>query len=204
MRDGLRQDDLFTCSLMSLVGIGIEHLRDRFPFEDQTIVAYGGLFASATRTAIGLEQIVGDCFRLTTVVEQFVGQWLQLAIENQSGMPTRGNTFGQNLQLGEDAVVGTCVWDVQSRFRVVLGPLTRNELVTLLPGEKQLQAIVNLIRLYVGINRDFDIQLILKKEEVPACRLGASENYEPRLGWTTWLPTAEQRDTDSRDVTFRF
>jgi type VI secretion system protein ImpH len=204
MRDELRQDDLFTCSLLSLVGLGIEHLRDRLPFEDQTIVAYGGLFSSAMRTAVGLEQIVSDCFRLDTMVEQFIGQWLQLAPENQSCLPSTGNIFGQNLRLGEDAVVGTCAWDVQSRFRVVLGPLTSDKFVTLLPGGSRLQSIVDLVRFYAGINREFDIQLILRKEDVPVCRLAADDHYEPRLGWTTWLPTAEQRDADSRDVTFRF
>lgn len=204
MRDELRQNDLFTCTLLSLVGLGIEHLRDRLPFEDQTIVAYGGLFSSAMRTAIGLEQIVSDCFRLDTMVEQFIGQWLQLAPENQSCLPSRSNVFGQNLGLGEDAVVGTCAWDVQSRFRVVLGPLTCDEFVTLLPGGSRLQSIADLVRFYAGINRDFDIQLILRKEDVPVCRFAADNNYEPRLGWTTWLPTAEQRDSDSRDVTFRF
>ncbi len=171
MRDELRQDDLFTCCLLSLVGLGIEHLRDRFPFEDQTIVAYGGLFSSAMRTAVGLEQIVSDCFGLDTVVEQFIGQWLLLAPENQSCLPSRRNVFGQNLRLGDDAVVGTCAWDVQSRIRVVLGPLTCDEFVTLLPGGSRLQSIADLVRFYTGINRDFDLQLILKKEDVPVCRL---------------------------------
>jgi len=204
MRDELRQDDLFTCCLLSLVGLGTEHLRDRFPFEDQIIVAYGGLFSSAMRTAVGLEQIVRDCFRLDAVVEQFIGQWLLLAPENQSCLPSRRNVFGQNLRLGEDAVVGTCAWDVQSRFRVVLGPLTWDEFLTLLPGGSRLQSIADLVRFYTGVNRDFDLQLILRKEDVPVCRLAADDNYEPRLGWTTWLPTPEQRDSDSRDVTFRF
>lgn len=204
MRDGIRQDDLFTCSLMSLVGLGAEHQRERFGFEDQTIVAYGGLFASATRTAIGLEQMIGDCFRLRTAVEQFVGQWLQLAPEDQSCLPSNRNAFGRNLQLSEDAVVGSCVWDVQSRFRVVLGPLTHKQFLKLLPGGSQLQAIIDLIRFYAGINRDFDIQLILRKEDVPICCLADDISNEPRLGWTTWLPGAELREVDSRDVTFRF
>ena len=204
LRDGIRQDDLFTRCLMSVTGLNIEHLRDRFSFEDQTIVAYGGLFASATRTATGLEQILRDCFSRKAVVEQFVGHWLQLAEENQSCLPSRVRVFGQNLQLGEDAVVGEYTWDIQSRFRVVLGPLNRKEFLALLPGEAELQSVTELIRFYAGINRDFDVQLILQKEEVPACRLVDDSSYEPRLGWTTWLPTAAQRDTDSRDVTFRF
>ncbi|MCA9008845.1 MAG: type VI secretion system baseplate subunit TssG [Planctomycetaceae bacterium] len=204
LRDGIRQDDLFTCSLMSLVGLGAEHQRERFPFEDQTIVAYGGLFAAATRTAVGLEQIIGDCFRLRTAVEQFVGQWLQLAPEDQSCLPSNRSVFGQNLQLSEDTIVGSCVWDVQSRFRVVLGPLTHTQFLKLLPGGPQLQAIIDLIRFYAGINRDFDIQLILKKEDVPVCCLTDDISNEPRLGWTTWLPGVEQREVDSRDVSFRF
>ncbi|HEX5431159.1 MAG TPA: type VI secretion system baseplate subunit TssG, partial [Bryobacteraceae bacterium] len=36
---------------------------------------------------------------------------------------------------------------------------------------------------------DFEVQLILKKDEVPACELGAAGKAGPMLGWTSWAKT---------------
>jgi len=34
---------------------------------------------------------------------------------------------------------------------------------------------------------DFDVNLVLRKEEIPDCRLGSGTAVPPMLGWTTWL-----------------
>jgi type VI secretion system protein ImpH len=204
LRDSMRQDDLFTQCLCSIIGTGISPLRERFSFDDQHILAYGGLFAQTTRSAVGLEQILSDCFRLPATIQQFIGHWLQLAREEQSCLPSKTNRFGQNLVLGDDAVAGTRVWDVQCRFRVVFGPLTWSVFRTLLPGSRKLQEITEVIRFYAGINRDFDIQFVLKPDEIVPCRLGSTDTYEPRLGWTTWMDASTPRDQDVRDVVLRF
>jgi type VI secretion system protein ImpH len=37
---------------------------------------------------------------------------------------------------------------------------------------------------------DFEVQLVLRKEETPACELGREGPAGPRLGWLTWAKTA--------------
>jgi type VI secretion system protein ImpH len=52
-----------------------------------------------------------------------------------------------------------------------------------------------LIRFFAGDAFDFDLQLILKRDEVPRCNLGAEENEAPMLGWLTWAKNLPmQRD----------
>ena len=48
---------------------------------------------------------------------------------------------------------------------------------------------------------DFEVQLILKKDEVPACEWGSEEAAAPRLGWTSWAKT-EPKPADPGDAIF--
>ena len=224
LQDGEFEDDLFTRCLFSLVGLEVPGLRHRFQCDDQTILSYGGLFAQRCRNVIGLQQLLSDYFRVKVEVQQFVGQWLYLPIDSQSSLSSAANPIGLNLELGTSAVIGSRVWDVQSRIRIRLGPLTRNEFDRLIPQESglgarhadedRLKSITELVRFYVGAEKDFDIQLVLKKEEVPPFRFPvtgkeklhsaeADDGYEPRLGWNTWM-ASETRTRDAEDAVFCF
>lgn len=196
-------DDLFTRCLFSLVGLEIPGLRHRFSFDDQALVFYGGLVAQRCRNAVGLEQILNSYFDIQATVVQFVGQWLDLPDDLQSCLPSSKNTAGLNLQLGESAVIGNRAWDVQSRFRVQLGPLSMDEFNQLLPGTKKLKAVEELIRFYAGSEKDFEVQLVLQREHIPELELAADCSNEPRLGWNTWV-NPSTRQTDSKDAVFRF
>jgi type VI secretion system protein ImpH len=56
-------------------------------------------------------------------------------------------------------------------------------------------------RTYAGPELDFDVQLILRREEVPSCQLGAFNGRAPRLGWNTWACSIE-RSTDADEPVF--
>ena len=53
----------------------------------------------------------------------------------------------------------------------------------MLPGSESFSQLKSWLRNYVGDSLGWDLQLILKAEEVPATRLGETG----RLGWTTWI-----------------
>jgi len=86
-------------------------------------------------------------------------------------------------RLGEDAVIGQRTWHAQSRFRVVLGPLTFPDYERFLPRGKSSRALLDLIRLYVGLEHSWEVRLVLKKDDVPLAWLGNSV----WIGWTSWL-----------------
>ena len=60
-------------------------------------------------------------------------------------------------------------------------------------GRVSLDSLIALVRGYVGDDLEWDLQLILKKQETPPVGLG----IQGQLGWSTWLIRDEiQRDPD--------
>lgn len=189
---GAEQRDWFTRHLQALIGIETGGLQERLPLSDQSLLYYAGLLALPTRPAAALEQLLTDFFGVTAEVEQFVGAWYPLERATQSEL---GDETSASSQLGFGAVAGHEIWDQQSRVRVRLGPLTRAQYDRFLPGGAAYEPLTALCRFFANDQIDFQIQLILARDEVPACQLGSDAPLP--LSWCTWLRTsALQRDPD--------
>lgn len=185
-RRGETGTDAFTQALLSLVGLGTPGLAGRAAFDDEVLLYYGGHFAHFPRSVAVLEQIVADYFALPARVEQFQGQWLRLEPDDVSEVPSRRNPAGRNVELGRTLIVGQRVWNVESSFRVRLGPLDYRQFCRFFPTAAAFQTLGQLVRTYVGTQYDFSVQLVLAAPEVPWCRLGHRPD-PARLGWNTWL-----------------
>jgi type VI secretion system protein ImpH len=168
---------------------------------DEAVLFYGGHFSHSPRCAISLEGLIEDYFQLPVEVQQFCGQFLQLSPDEQSSLPTPQWPEGLHLQLGEDVIVGEQVWDVQSKFRFRLGPLNYEQFQRFLPTGDKLRQLGELARLYVGMEFDFDVQLVLLGAEVPECILSCGEEDAFALGWNTWV-RSEEFDHDADDAVF--
>ena len=95
--------------------------------------------------------------------------------------------------MGLNVTVGGRVWDRQYKFRLIFGPLEIDDFKRMLPGGEHLPRLLALVRNYVGDELAWDVNLVLKKEQVPPCRLGAGV----RLGWSTWVSSSTPaRDAD--------
>ncbi len=216
------EPDTFTRALFSLVGLGTAGLRNLLrvvaveaptpgqaarertlaAVDDRSLLYYAGLLASRHRTAGGLASLLEDYFEVPVRVQQFVGQWLEL---EPASMSRLGLSDG-NCQLGINALAGERVWDVQGKLRIRLGPLGYRRFNDFLPDRSPLPEhkgfflLVHLARLYAGAELDFDVQPVLRAEEVPECQLN-DELPGPRLGWNTWL-TSQQPTHDAGDALF--
>lgn len=175
--------DLFTTAVWSLAGLGTRGLRGRQVPPDEVAIEFAGFFSHWPRNAQSLRQMLESWFGVAVGLEQFVGQWMQLPGDVRSAMPDRRNPLGANCALGQSFILGSRIWDVQGKFRLGLGPLTRAEFDRFLPGQSDLTSLAQLARLYAGIQFDFDVQLELLAAEVPACGLSGSA----RLGQNSWL-----------------
>ena len=184
----------FTDFLFDFVGLGTRSLRGRMALEDEALLPYSGLIAQNPHSASALENILGHYFGISAKIKQFFGQWLDLDEESITKLGKANSLLGIN------AIIGTRIWEQQSKFRVVLGAMSFNEFQAFLPNGTANQPLKSIIRFMVGLEFDFDVQLILKAKEVPSCILTTRAKRRPQLGWTSWLKTKPFKQDDEQVI----
>jgi type VI secretion system protein ImpH len=195
------RDDTFSRQLNCLLGLGTPQLENRQLIDDDSLRFYTGLLSLQPRSAAALRDILIDYFGVLVEIEQFVGSWYPLKSEDQCCFD---EGFALSEQLGVGAVVGDAVWDQQSRIRIRLGPMTMFEYQAFLPNGSEYKQLMALIRFFLNDLTDFEVQLVLKREDVPPVQLGAEDGEGPPLGWTTWMKSAPGFDRDPGDTVLRF
>ncbi|WP_029011826.1 type VI secretion system baseplate subunit TssG [Niveispirillum irakense] len=186
-RHGLSGSDPATMALLSMAGFGTAHLRGRLSVRDEVMVYFAGLFSQQPRAAVSLERMLADACGVPVQVRQFHGRWIAIPASEQTCLQGSFGQLGGYNRLGVDSVAGARMWDVQGRFRLILGPLSRRQFQDHLPGAAGLKRLVELTRLYVGAGLDFDVQLILRRDDVPDCVLDSHPTAGVRLGYDGWL-----------------
>jgi type VI secretion system protein ImpH len=186
--------DNITNYLFATVGLGTKGLRNRVSVPDQAMLLYGGLVGQRPHSAGIIEAILGDYFGVSATIDQFSGQWLELEEFDRSRLGISSS------QLGVNTIAGRRVWDEQSKFRAKLGPLTLKQFKAFLPVGSAAKQANELLRFLVGMEFDFDVNLVLKANEVPDCVLRMQQDDGPMLGWTTWLKTRAFPREDSQVV----
>lgn len=203
-----REPDLFSRCLFSLIGLGFRSHRNRFRvafaefapspaeaagerpvrekelarLDDFALLRFSGLFAHRPRCAVSLEMFLQVYLQVPVKVMQFQGQWLHLDAGSQTAVGASNN------RMGLDTMVGDRIWDVQSKLRIRLGPLSYEQFLEFLPERtplhrrKRIFLLAQVVRFYLGAEFDVEFQLVLQQEEVPAAQTGPHS----RLGWNTW------------------
>lgn len=190
------QEDRFGAFAGTVCGLGMPSLRDRDALPDFAKLFFAGRLGCQAKNPEGLRRMIAEFFAMDCDIHEFSGQWLKLpsdALCRIGESPATGT-------LGQTAVAGSRIWDCRQRFRIVLGPLGAKAFERLLPGARSgsMERLVALVRNYIGDELSFDVQLVLKKEEVPPLRLGGG-GVGARLGWTTWT-TSRPPAEDVRDL----
>ncbi|QDU58356.1 type VI secretion system baseplate subunit TssG [Aeoliella mucimassa] len=212
----------YTQALFGLIGLGGNAFRNRLHvtttpgtserthttsddfINDWALLRHVSVLSRRRRSAAQIERVLSEHFQVSITVEQFTGQWLELDSASQTRLGCRNN----NSQLGISAIVGSRVWDVQSKLRLRVGPLSQQQFDSFLPntspdGERRrFFMLCQLARLLLGPEFDFDVQLVLDHQQVPAMQLGSpTETSSFRLGWNTWL-SASSKHSDRVDAIF--
>jgi type VI secretion system protein ImpH len=185
------QSDRFSTYIGSLAGFGLESLRERDAMPDLAKSYYTGFLSCQSKSAESLRALLADYFRLTVSIEQFVGEWLDI----QPLDLTRLGDSPRTGELGRSVILGSRVWACQHKFRIRFGPLNLNEYLSLLPDGYRLEQLIAIIRNYSGDELSWDVNLVLKKDQVPSAQLGETTH----LGWTSWLGERSS-DYDADDL----
>jgi type VI secretion system protein ImpH len=172
-------EDRYAFHLGALIGLGLGSLRERDALPDAFRLHHAGHLACRTRPPEMLASMLADFLRVPARVEEFHGHWLRLPRELQCRLGESIDTG----RLGVNATIGERVWDVQSRFRIVLGPVGYETFQRFLPGGESLERVNALVRGWIDREFEWDLQVVLLQDEVPGVRLGKLG----RLGWTSWL-----------------
>ena len=173
------KQDLFGGYIAALCGLGMPALLNRYSVEDIFKLAHAGIFGRQVKCADGLQQLLANYFSVQVRIDQWIGYWLPIPASERTRLGSRQGFC----TLGVDTVIGERVWDCQSKFRIVLGPLSLENYLRFLPNERSHQKLADLVKLYIGLELDWDLQLILAQNQPPPAILG-NPLY---LGWTTWL-----------------
>ncbi len=184
----LGEGSSFSHYLLDVIGLGTSGLQERQGVRDESLLFYAGLLAQQPRSAEGLKLTLRDYFGVPVAIEQFLGGWYRLEPNSQCSLSETGL---DSEQLGFGVVAGDEIWDPQSRIRVVLGPLPLSKYVDFLPSGSAYRPLCSLVRFFAGDEFDFEAQLILDREQAPACELGATGEAAPQLGWVSWSKTRE-------------
>ena len=183
----------FSKYVSSLVGIGAPVFNERDSIRDDAKRYYAAWLAMQTRNAEGLRNILADYFGVPAEIEEFVGQWIDVPHDCQCRLGETRTTG----KVGKNLIVGSRFWDRQQKFRIRLGAMDWKRYLSMLPSGNRLGHLVDWVRNYVGEELEWDVCLILRRQEVPQTCLGV----QGQLGWTTWLKRGETVfDHDAEDL----
>jgi type VI secretion system protein ImpH len=188
--------DLFTQYLLDLVGLGTAGLRNRQDVDDEAFLHYVSLVAPQLRSAVALEQLIADYFEVPVEIQQFTGGWYGLDRATQCVMK---EDESPSRQVGSGAVVGDAVWDRQSRVRIRLGPVGIERYCDFLPGGSAYRSLRAITRYFSNECLEFELQLVLDRNQAPNVELDLDSGNPARLGWVSWAKT-EPLDRDPDDT----
>jgi type VI secretion system protein ImpH len=191
--------DTFLPLLLSLAGLGHDALRGRLAHDrhgallDETV----GYFAASIRqrppSAVQIGRVLSEYFGQPVRIEQFVGAWYDVP-------PAQQTVLGQaTAVLGTSAMAGDRVWQRDLRLRIVAGPLDHAGFTSFLPGGLAARALNSLLGLLVGVTLEYEVELILRGDEVRSTVLGPAPSG--RLGWDAYLVDGPQ-ESDRGDVRY--
>jgi type VI secretion system protein ImpH len=132
-----------------------------------------------------LTAYLADVLAAPVSLVEFVGTWTQIPPRLQSRLGRA------HAQLGRSAVVGARSFQRQTLVELRVGPLPLPRFMEFLADPALVGRLRHAIRHAMGREMEFNLRLVLAKEEVPEARLGRCQ-----LGRTSWISPKRQVDAD--------
>ncbi|MCW8274454.1 type VI secretion system baseplate subunit TssG [Pseudomonas sp. PCH199] len=172
--------DSFSSQLFALIGLGGEEIRKAQELNWKRLLPYLGLLSLRAHSAALIEAVLRYYFKHAELtIEQCIERSVDILDEQR-------NCLGRsNSKLGDDLVLGERVRDRSGKFRIHIRELDWQRFHEFLPIGFGYQPLCALVRFTLRDPLDYDIRLVLRREEVRELRIG--EQNVCHLGWTSWL-----------------
>lgn len=182
-RPGAR--DAFSNRMFSFIGLGHTRLRQDSHIEWERLLPYLGLLGMKVRSASLLSGVIAHYFGdVPARVEEYVKH--QTVID-----PIQRNRLGaENCTLGVSCLVGARVVDLNTKFRLHLGPMDFAQYREFLPGGRFHETLRELVSFTLVDHFDYDVVLALDAHHVP--RTSLTPDSPCRLGYSTWIGAARR------------
>ncbi|CAM3798373.1 Type VI secretion protein [Bordetella sputigena] len=161
----------------SLCGLAVPASTRHGGMADIDQLQFCGLLATRTRHASGLGLLLSRYFGVQVAIRQFIGLWMPLDREDRARLRRRTPALGTGL------VLGARIWDRQSKFRLVAGPIGKRDMRRLLPGTDSHRRLIEWVELYTGGLLHWDLELRVAPEAAACMRFDGNA----RLAYTSWL-----------------
>ena len=149
---------------------------------DHVRLAASAHLVRESRNPDGLAATLAHYFSVPFEVNEFVLHWIAVADDEV----TRLGAAALSSVIGNGALIGREVPDMQYKFRLVIGPLALADYLRFLPGGNNLPVLVELVRAFIGFEYCWEIELQLKPYAAPPAVIGGPQ----QLGWTAWAGRA--------------
>lgn len=180
--------DHFSRYVFALVGLNDEQLRGNTALPWGRLLSFAGVIASRSRAPGTVAGIIAHCFDLAQVrIREFQPRSLTLDPRQRVSLGTRNGCLASNF------IVGSRVRTRSSKFAIVIAELDQGRLRDFLPSGKSFDQLRALIDFLLRDGLAYDLELILKQDEVPPFSLDRAKGAH--LGWTSFIDTTRaQRD----------
>lgn len=146
---------------------------------------YAGLLRTHPASAQATARVLAEYFGVAVELEQFVGGWDYLPANRRSLI---GNA---NFVLARGATLGLRLWRHDIRVRLHIGPLDPAGMQRFLPRATGAAALAKMLALFGLPDLQYEVRLELSAPCITAMVLHTRAGEQCRLGWSTFLPTAQ-------------
>lgn len=137
-----------------------------------------------------LTAYLSDVVEAPVSLVEFLGTWTEIPPRLQSRLGR------QHARLGRSAVVGARSFQRQTLVELRIGPLPLARFSQFLADPDLTARLRHAIRHAMGREMEFDLRLVLARQEIPDARLGQCQ-----LGRSTWLSPRREKDADDLRLT---
>lgn len=172
--------DAFSAQLFALIGLGGEEIRFSQALNWKRLLPYLGLLSLRAHSAALIEAVLRYYFKHAEMtLEQCVERRVDIIEEQRTYLGLSCSA------LGDSGVLGERVRDRGGKFRIHVRGLDWQRFHEFLPDGTGYQPLCALVRFTLRDPLDYDMRLVLRREQIRELRLG--EQNVCRLGWASWL-----------------